>query len=494
MNPLTAPTVSTVSTPSTALRPLLRLTALAAATVLAACGGGGGGGSTPAPAPAPAPALPPADLSVAAALVATGYPDLMGNQRPQAIVGDTTVQVRFTAGNAGPTAVTGALFRLDAVAGFTPSAIACANATGGATCPVNLTPQGVAGGVLVDLPSGAGMAFTVTGTVSQTGSIAPRATVVAPGSVTDSNTANNGAQMAITVNPIAPSTLVTSVPAPTYAAGSQQLAAFNYLNGIRGRCGFGLLKQDTRLDQAADDHANYLALNFAAIGADPHSQSIALPGFTGNTTTDRARVRGYPLGTAGQSAAGSVGEGVSRALGMLSIAQALPLLTQSTYHALGTLSDVLDIGLGGRFLSGNSAVVAKYGIQSQAQPQRLAGDAVALYPCDGETDTLRVHPAESPDPMPGFAFGSYGAPLIAKVRDDQSLTIDSWTIAPVGGATLPATLRAKGFDPNNSMPLNFAALIPNTVLAANTTYNVVLRGKTSGIPFERRYSFTTGAN
>ncbi len=102
MNPLTAPTVSTVSTPSTALRPLLRLTALAAATVLAACGGGGGGGSTPAPAPAPA--LPPADLSVTAALVATGYPDLMGNPRPQAIVGDTTVQVRFTAGNAGPTA------------------------------------------------------------------------------------------------------------------------------------------------------------------------------------------------------------------------------------------------------------------------------------------------------------------------------------------------------------------------------------------------------
>lgn len=471
-----------------------KLAPLAATLFLASCGGGGGGGGSAPPAPSPAPALPPADLSVAAALVATGYPDLMGNQRPQAIVGDTTVQVRFTAGNAGPTAVTGALFRLDAVAGFTPSAIACANATGGATCPGNLTPQGVAGGVLVDLPSGAGMAFTVTGTVSQTGSIAPRATVVAPGSVTDSNTANNGAQLAITVNPIAPSTLVTSVPAPTYAAGSQQLAAFNYLNGIRGRCGFGLLKQDTRLDQAADDHANYLALNFSTTGL-THTQVSGLPGFTGVTAGDRAQQRGYPLGIPNQLNPGSVGEGVAGGLGApLGTAVATSQLTQSTYHALGALSDVLDIGFGAKQIAITSAVVLKYGVQNQAQPQRIAGDSVSLYPCDGETNTLRVHGAESPNPMPGFTLGSYGAPLIAKVRDDQSLTIDSWTIAPVGGATLPATLRAKGFDPNNSMPLNFAALIPNTVLAANTTYNVVLRGKNSGIPFERLYSFTTGAN
>ncbi|MCE2646959.1 MAG: hypothetical protein LW835_17540, partial [Burkholderiaceae bacterium] len=71
-----------------------KLAPLAATLFLASCGGGGGGGGSAPPAPSPAPALPPADLSVAAALVATGYPDLMGNQRPQAIVGDTTVQVR----------------------------------------------------------------------------------------------------------------------------------------------------------------------------------------------------------------------------------------------------------------------------------------------------------------------------------------------------------------------------------------------------------------
>lgn len=480
MNPLTAPTVSTVSTPSAALRPLLRLTALAAATVLAACGGGGGGGSTPAPAPAPAPALPPADLSVAAALMATGYPDLMGNQRPQAIVGDTTVQVRFTAGNAGPTAVTGALFRLDAVAGFTPSAIACANATGGATCPGNLTPQGVAGGVLVDLPSGAGMAFTVTGTVSQTGSIAPRATVVAPGSVTDSNTANNGAQLAITVNPIAPSTLVTSVPAPTYAAGSQQLAAFNYLNGIRGRCGFGLLKQDTRLDQAADDHSNYMALHQVLT----HTQTQGMPGFTGVTVLDRGTFRNY---------GGFIGEGVVRGGASMTLTDALAVLAQAAYHSATAFAPVTDIGFGQR-TQGASFVTVNYGQDRSSILQQMAGDAVALAPCNGETGWLRVHAPESPNPMPGVPLGTYGAALTAQVRDGQYISVDSWTLTDPNGAMVPATQRAFGSDPNNGVAINRAVLIPNTVLAPNTTYNVVLRGKNSGIPFERRYSFTTGAN
>ena len=461
-----------------------KLAPLAATLFLASCGGGGGGGGSAPPAPSPAPALPPADLSVAAALMATGYPDLMGNQRPQAIVGDTTVQVRFTAGNAGPTAVTGALFRLDAVAGFTPSAIACANATGGATCPGNLTPQGVAGGVLVDLPSGAGMAFTVTGTVSQTGSIAPRATVVAPGSVTDSNTANNGAQLAITVNPIAPSTLVTSVPAPTYAAGSQQLAAFNYLNGIRGRCGFGLLKQDTRLDQAADDHANYMAVNFAQLQAISHTQTSGLPGFTGVFPGDRASHRGYQ---------GSVGEGILFGAPSVTLQFATANLVQSTYHATAALTPATDLGFGVR-VQGAAFFAVKFGLLQGTQLQRLAGDAVALAPCDGESGWLRVHGPESPNPMPGVQVGTYGAPLVVAVRDDQKLAVDQWTVTPSGGSPIATTLRMQGQDPNGGVPPHMAVLIPNAVLAANTTYNVVLRGKTSGIPFERRYSFTTGAN
>jgi hypothetical protein len=276
------------------------------------------------------------------------------------------------------------------------------------------------------------------------------------------------------------------VPAPTYAAGSQQLAAFNYLNGIRGRCGFGLLKQDTRLDQAADDHANYLALNLQQIQAFAHAQQPGLPGFTGVNAGDRAAFRGYT---------GSAVDGILQGATSMSIEDALRVLAQSTYHSISALGGNVDVGFGARSTASSGRfVVGMYGIPQGGAAQRLAGDAVALSPCDGEVNRARRHALEIPDPMPGTAAGTYGAPLIARVRDDQTLTIDDWTIAPAGGQAVAATLRVQGRDPNNAMVPNMAALIPNSVLAPNTTYNVVLRGKNSGIPFERLYSFTTGAN
>ncbi|MFN8994058.1 MAG: fibronectin type III domain-containing protein, partial [Pseudomonadota bacterium] len=115
-------------------------------------------------------------------------------------------------------------------------------------------------------------------------------------------------------------------------------------------------------------------------------------------------------------------------------------------------------------------------------------------PCNGDTGWLRVHAPESPNPMPGVPRGTYGASLPAQVRAGQSISVDSWTLTDPKGAMVPATQRAFGSDPNNGVAIHRAVLIPNTVLAPNTTYNVVLRGKNSGIPFERRYSFTTGAN
>ena len=45
--------------------------------------------------------------------------------------------------------------------------------------------------------------------------------------------------------------IVTSVPAATYAAGSQEKAAYDYLNNARSTCGFGLLAQSAQLDTAA---------------------------------------------------------------------------------------------------------------------------------------------------------------------------------------------------------------------------------------------------
>ncbi len=81
-----------------------------------------------------------------------------------------------------------------------------------------------------------------------------------------------------------PGTLITSVPAPNYAAPGRDpaLAAgletqLRWINDNRQRCGFGLVAQNTALDQASQDHANYQLTNFLTT----HQQDPTKAGFTG---------------------------------------------------------------------------------------------------------------------------------------------------------------------------------------------------------------------
>lgn len=54
-----------------------------------------------------------------------------------------------------------------------------------------------------------------------------------------------------------PIALQTAMPAGNYT-DPMRLAAFNYLNTERLKCGFGALTQNTTLDKAAQNHAEYV--------------------------------------------------------------------------------------------------------------------------------------------------------------------------------------------------------------------------------------------
>jgi hypothetical protein len=240
------------------------------------------------------------------------------------------------------------------------------------------------------------------------------------------------------------------------------------------------------LDLASADQSNYQSLNFAAQNSSlSHTQVPGRPGFTGVTAKDRAAFRGYNgIG---------VGEDLSFAPTTTTVTQQVQNLVQTTYHGASVLADHLDVGIGaaaGSF----SFVTVKLGVQQASQGQTLAGDGIALSPCDGDVGRFTTHSGESPNPLPGAAFGTYAPPLFAMVRSDQTIVVEEWTIAPAGGSVLPTVLRTRTNDPAGLFKSNVVALIPTTPLARNTTYNVVLRGKNSGISFERRYSFTTGAD
>ena len=88
--------------------------------------------------------------------------------------------------------------------------------------------------------------------------------------------------------------LQMSVPEPTYANPSGEHYWFNFINQVRAANGIGLVMQDTKLDLAAQAHANYLRSHTATL--DEQQSGIELPqfaGFTGATAQDRCNQAGY---------------------------------------------------------------------------------------------------------------------------------------------------------------------------------------------------------
>jgi hypothetical protein len=209
--------------------------------------------------------------------------------------------------------------------------------------------------------------------------------------------------------------LQTTVPSPTYAAGSWQEFAFAYLNDHRTRCGFGALKQDARLDQAAQAHSSYLARQSKEIGwtgsngqqIDLHAQDPARPLFTGQTPTERARAAGYT---------GDVGEAISttatRAVSPLNSATEKVMLRWNLqellavpYHMGILMSDAREVGFG--FQPWTYSVDPPFSISQlvvnpgYAQwPQRSLTEVVS-FPCEGSTDLQEAVYDEIPDPTVG---------------------------------------------------------------------------------------------
>lgn len=92
-------------------------------------------------------------------------------------------------------------------------------------------------------------------------------------------------------NAVIAGNLQTSLNTPTYASGSEELAAFNAINTFRNSMGLGYWQQNRLLDTAAQAHMTY------SINNDPTFQQdievAGLAGFSGATPSQRAINTGY---------------------------------------------------------------------------------------------------------------------------------------------------------------------------------------------------------
>lgn len=196
------------------------------------------------------------------------------------------------------------------------------------------------------------------------------------------------------------------VPAPTYAAGSQEQAAWEVLNQARQACGFGMLAQDARLDAAAKAHAKYLDLN-PALGLAAHEENTGASGFTGKTSTDRARAQGYPY-NAGESLAVPT--------------KYMTNLLATVYHGKHVLEPAQHVGLG--FTSGEWLAVET----GNRLYQKLGKGVVANYPCEGAKNVDATWGGEVPEPFADLAGAYKGTTIHLRSDVGSVLSITNLSI------------------------------------------------------------------
>lgn len=255
-------------------------------------------------------------------------------------------------------------------------------------------------------------------------------------------------------------------PARTYA--------FETLNKVRGITGVGYLKQNSALDNAAQAHADYVALNPGEFG---HNEKPGYSGFTGVDPAARARHFGYQ---------NSVGEGYS--LYSYPVGGALVWwLLGAPYHSVGMLSSYADSGVGVK----SQHLVMMYGSHGA---QNMNSDQVAVFPCGNVQVYVGYQGNETPNPSVLNGKQDFGYSSVAMVRGGQTLEVTSWELRDASGNLVPTVLMTQANDANKLLQKNQASLIPlNALPRTVSSYTSVLKGKNNGVPFEKSCTWRTVA-
>lgn len=307
----------------------------------------------------------------------------------------------------------------------------------------------------------------------------------------------------VVVAPVVVSTIVATAPAPTYAAGSEELAAFNKLNAERTSCGFGALAQNSALDKAAKAHADYLLVNYF-LG---HFETLGTPGFTGVSAADRITAAGYStanLFNATDELTNLIGTNLKAGAASSSIR----LLLNAPYHEAALMSGFRDVGLSLRnAIDAGSTFGPRVILQVNPAyknldgPQLLAANEIKTYPCDNSVDIQPNLLSESPNPVPGrdLASSPLGSSVYVAVRDGNTITITGATMTNLTTG-IPVVLRTAVTavnDPNKVNGVSYfkssqAYIAADAPLTANTKHQVTVTGTNNETSFSRNFTFTTG--
>ncbi|NHZ94854.1 CAP domain-containing protein [Massilia sp. CCM 8734] len=274
---------------------------------------------------------------------------------------------------------------------------------------------------------------------------------------------------------------LAQVPGAPPATNNTAIDGLNWINFRRTQIGMPALARNASIDRAAQGHSDYQKINDKVT----HDQASGAPGFTGAQLSDRLSGAGY-LFAPTERAYGEVISATSNASGFY---MAEELIT-AIYHRFVMFEPKFkEIGTGAAAnASGYIYFTSNFTANNGFGPGMGRGN-IATWPSDGQTGITPNFFSNYEEPDPVENLNEVGYPISVHADLDATLTVQSFTVRPRGGALLNVKLLKLGVDSHT--PKSAAAIIPLTVLAARTVYEVSFSGAIDDVPVTKTWSFTS---
>lgn len=299
--------------------------------------------------------------------------------------------------------------------------------------------------------------------------------------------------------------LEPSAPGATGNTAADGLAWFNFR---RQQIGLPAVTRNTTVDIAAQGHSDYQKLWGVT-----HYQVEGRTGFTGVCVYDnnldpncpsekvsRLEAANYRF-TQGSYAYGEVISKTSNPSGF----DAAEGLIAAIYHRFVIFEPMFRQAGVGMSVDNQNMTYFTTNFVADGLPVNCATRGQSInylitYPFANQQRVQRdfYSDAELPDPVPGQ--NQVGYPVSVHADVIANVTVQTFSISPRGGSPLAVRTLTAALDPEYTRPTG-AAIIPLSVLAANTTYDVQFAGTVTypatfgcpvlTVPVTRSWSFTT---
>ena len=256
--------------------------------------------------------------------------------------------------------------------------------------------------------------------------------------------------------------------------------SIDWFNLRRQQAGLAILERNNLIDKAAQGHSDYQKTNDVVT----HTQTRGKPGFTGETLSDRIKNAGYQFSSSSGLAYGEVIAGTSNPSG----AEAAEDLITAIYHRFVIFEPRFkEIG-SGTAVAGDGMSYFTTNFAANGLDVGLASGQVVVYPVPDQQRVTRIFFSdnEAPDPVPDR--NEVGYPISVHANITSTVTVQSFTVRPRGGAVLAVRLLTRATDAQT--PASVAAIVPLAPLTAGATYDVQFSGLVDGIRVDRSWSFT----